>query len=150
MFTPIIGFAKIDFTDNVNGVTLTLMKVLPLMVNLSPLAAFAQENIIPSAYPVEGYEPLWKKSPFSLSSAAVPEAPPARFTDTLVLMGILKISDMELLPDACSNRILVITRPVNFDYIKELRQRGRQSGGIRKLHPNNWHTSGGHRHHRAE
>ncbi|MDR2463098.1 MAG: hypothetical protein LBD30_04885 [Verrucomicrobiales bacterium] len=32
----------------------------------------------------------------------------------------LVVGDVELLPDARTNRILVITRPVNFDYIKEL------------------------------
>jgi hypothetical protein len=71
------------------------MKEWPVIASLllSTAIAYAQEEVIPSAYPVERYEPLWKKSPFALSSAAVPEAPPAGFADSLALTGILKIGD---------------------------------------------------------
>lgn len=69
-------------------------KVL-VISNLLLLAgmALAREEAIPQAYPVERYAPLWNKSPFALSSAAVPEAPPAGFADNLALTGVLKIGD---------------------------------------------------------
>ncbi|MDR2463097.1 MAG: hypothetical protein LBD30_04880 [Verrucomicrobiales bacterium] len=66
---------------------------MSVMIGLLPLTVSAQEEVIPSAYPVERYEPLWKKSPFALSSAAVMEAPPAGFADSLALTGVLKIGD---------------------------------------------------------
>ncbi|MDR1145973.1 MAG: hypothetical protein LBK71_07560, partial [Verrucomicrobiales bacterium] len=40
--------------------------------------------------------------------------------DTTLNERNLVVGDVELLPDARTNRILVITRPVNFDYIKDL------------------------------
>jgi hypothetical protein len=51
----------------------------------------ADEQVIPQGYPVERYEPLWKKSPFSLASANAVAAVPAGFADSLALTGVMKI-----------------------------------------------------------
>lgn len=51
----------------------------------------AQEAVIPEDYPTERYQPIWEKSPFTLSSAA--EEPTAGFASNLVLVGIGAIDD---------------------------------------------------------
>ncbi|MDR1303660.1 MAG: hypothetical protein LBK76_00400, partial [Verrucomicrobiales bacterium] len=49
------------------------------------------------------------------TAAAAPQS-----ADTTLNERNLVAGDVELLPDARTNRILVITRPINFDYIKDL------------------------------
>jgi hypothetical protein len=69
------------------------MRILPAIACLLLLTGFgyADEQVIPQGYPVERYEPLWKKSPFSLSSANAVVAAPAGFADSLALTGVMKI-----------------------------------------------------------
>jgi hypothetical protein len=51
----------------------------------------AEDDLIPQGFPPERYEPLWKKSPFSLSSVA--QDVPGGFAEKFILTGILKIGD---------------------------------------------------------
>lgn len=59
-----------------------------LAVQITAASAVLAEDPIPAPYPPERYEPIWKKSPFTLSSAA-PEAT-GTFADNIALVGIFK------------------------------------------------------------
>lgn len=68
-----------------------LGKLMFLSVLTVPIIGTFQalaEDPVPASYPVERYEPIWKKSPFTLSSAT-PEAS-GTFTDNIALVGIFK------------------------------------------------------------
>lgn len=52
-----------------------------------PRALGQDAGFVPEPYPVERYQPLWQKSPFSLSTAAE-EGAVAGFAEDLVLSGV--------------------------------------------------------------
>lgn len=62
-----------------------------LTLALCPLGGTAEEAVIPQGYSLDRYEPLWKKSPFTLSS--VSEEVQSGFAQNLTLTGILKIGE---------------------------------------------------------
>ncbi len=63
--------------------------LLVLFLALSPIFCQAEDAVIPRGYSPDRYEPLWKKSPFTLSSVA--EEVQGGFARNLALTGILKI-----------------------------------------------------------
>jgi hypothetical protein len=71
------------------------MKHLFLCLTLYCFSPFclSKEAVIPVAYGQERYEPLWKKSPFTLSSAN--ELVPGGFAEKLALVGLVQIGDKQ-------------------------------------------------------
>ncbi|MDD5261486.1 MAG: hypothetical protein PHD76_06510 [Methylacidiphilales bacterium] len=79
----------------------------------------AGEVVIPEAYPIERYEPVWKKSPFTLSS--VPDAgPTGGLSDKFKLTGVLKIGDEPYVSiyDTENKERFLISRQVNAQGVK--------------------------------
>lgn len=79
---------------------------------LSPCSAQTEGEAIPQPYPAGRYEPIWKKSPFTLSSAA-PEAV-AGFAENLALAGVVKIngeSYVAVINKATQKRELISSKP---------------------------------------
>jgi hypothetical protein len=79
---------------------------------LSPCSAQTEGEAIPQPYPTDRYEPIWKKSPFTLSSTA-PEAV-AGFAENLALAGVVKIngeSYVAVINKATQKRELISSKP---------------------------------------
>lgn len=77
-----------------------------------PCFTQAEDEAIPRPYPPERYESIWKKSPFTLSSAA-PETV-AGFAENLMLVGVVKIggeSYVAVLNKATQKRELISRKP---------------------------------------
>ena len=70
----------------------SMLRILSWAVLLLVSRQSHGEDAVPQPYPVQRYEPIWKKSPFTLSSAADAEAAGA-FGDKLKLTGVLKIGE---------------------------------------------------------
>lgn len=65
--------------------------LLALVLALCPTYLCAVEALIPTGFKVERYEPIWKKSPFTLSS--ITTTAPSTAAATLMLTGVLKIGE---------------------------------------------------------
>lgn len=65
--------------------------ILALALALSSADSKSEEALIPTGFKVERYEPLWKKSPFTLSSMTT--TAPSAVAATLMLTGVLKVGE---------------------------------------------------------
>ncbi len=77
------------------------------------------EAVIPEAYPIERYEPVWKKSPFTLSSVA-DAGPTGGLSDKFKLTGMLIIGEEPYVSiyDTENKERFLISRQVNAQGIK--------------------------------
>jgi len=72
----------------------------------------AEEALIPQGYEVARYDPIWKKSPFTLSS--ITQAVDAGFASKLTLLGILKIgqeSFVSVMNNETKQRMFLSAKP---------------------------------------
>jgi hypothetical protein len=70
--------------------------LLAFVLSLGFSALPAAESPVPQGFPAERYEALWKKSPFTLSSAG-PEDGPAGFAQNLALTGVAQVGSDTLI-----------------------------------------------------
>ena len=110
-------FETMNYTAFLRGVTLTRPFLLPGLLSAGFMMKAVQagtENDIPQAYPVERYEPVWKKSPFTLSSAA-DAVVAGGSSDRLKLTGVLKIGEQPYvsLYDSESKERFLVTSETN-------------------------------------
>lgn len=75
---------------------------------------FAADQPIPKSHPVDRYESLWKRSPFTLSSVSDPVVVAAGFARQLALAGVAKIGSVELVTlvnKQSQERLLISSQP---------------------------------------
>ncbi len=77
----------------------------------------AMESTIPAAYPLDRYEYIWEKSPFTLSSAA--EVPVSNTFNNLVLVGLGAINQQlyARILDKASQKRFTVTKDTPYDGI---------------------------------